>query len=128
MQIKPRDVLFVGIVVVVVAGLYFLSTRGRVPALASNPPEHLTAKSREDCLKCHVPEKMNEMETVRKHPLKWRDAKINCLQCHKAPAPQNAQAPQVSNDLKASISPLSAPHPKAPISNLKSSGVWQKQQ
>ncbi len=28
------------------------------------------------------------METARKHPLKWRDAKINCLQCHKAPTVQ----------------------------------------
>ena len=116
MQIKPRDVLFVGIVVVVVAGLYFLSTRGRVPDLAATPPEHQAARSREECLKCHVPETMNALEAARKHPLKWRDAKINCLQCHKAPAPQKAQVPQFSNDLKSQIS------------NLKSSGVWQKQQ
>ena len=116
MQIKPRDMLFVGIVAVVVGGLYFLSTRGHIPALATNPPEHLTAKSREDCLKCHLPEKMSEMEALRKHPLKWRDAKINCLQCHQAPAPQKAQAPSFSNNLKSQIS------------QLKSPGVWQKQQ
>lgn len=118
MQIKPRDMLFVGIVVVVVGGLYFLSTQGRVPPdLATNPPEHLTAKTREDCLKCHVPEKMSALELPpHKHPLKWSDPKTSCLQCHKAPAPQKTQAPQFSNDLKSQIS------------QLKSPGVWQKQQ
>ena len=110
--------LFVGIVLAVVGGLYFLSTRGRVPELAANPPEHQTARTREDCLKCHVPEKMSELEAARKHPLKWRDARINCLQCHKAPASQKAQAP----------SPLFSPDLKSQISNLRSSSVWQKQQ
>ena len=117
MQIKPRDVLFVGIVVVVVGGLSLLSKcSGRVPALAAMPPEHQTARVREDCLKCHVPEKMSELETARKHPLKWRDAKINCLQCHQAPAPQKAQAPSFSPDLQSNIS------------TLRSSSVWPKQQ
>jgi hypothetical protein len=116
MQIKPRDGLFVGIVVVVVAGLYFLSTRGRVPDLPLQPVEHQTVKAREDCLKCHVPDKMSALEAARKHPLKWRDAKINCLQCHKAPAAQAMHAPVFSDNLKSQIS------------NLKSSGVWQKQQ
>lgn len=116
MQIKPRDMLFVGIVLAVVGGLYFLSTRGRVPELAATPPEHQTARTREECLKCHVPEKMGELEAARKHPLKWRDARISCLQCHKPPAPQKAQAPQFPNNLKSQIS------------SLRSSGVWQKQQ
>ena len=113
MQIKPRDALFVGIVVVVVAGLYFLSTRGRVPVMLPQPPEHQTAKVREDCLKCHVPDKMNALEAERKHPLKWRDAKINCLQCHKAPAAQTTQT----------FPNLSAPELKSQISSL-----WPKQQ
>lgn len=116
MQIKPRDGLFVGIVVVVVAGLYFLSTRGRVPDLPPQPVEHQTAKAREDCLKCHVPDKMSALEAARKHPLKWRDAKINCLQCHKALAAQTTAAPSFSNDLKSQISQLQSP------------SVWQKQQ
>lgn len=119
MQIKPRDVLFVGIIIVVVGGLFLLSKcSGHVPDLAATPPEHQTARLREDCLKCHVPEKMGELEAARQHPLKWRDAKVNCLQCHKAPAPQKAQAP----------SPVFLPDLNSQISNLRSSSVWQKQQ
>ena len=106
--------LFVGIVVVVVAGLYFLSTRGRVPVLSATIPEHQTARSRDECLKCHVPDRMSELEAARKHPLKWRDAKVSCLQCHQAPGPQKAQT--------------LSPNLKSQISNLKSSSVWQKQQ
>ncbi len=116
MQIKPRDALFVGIVLAVVGGLYFLSTRGRVPDLAAQPAEHQTARSREDCLKCHVPERMSELETARKHPLKWRDAKINCLQCHKAPTAQTTEAPPLSNNRNSQLA------------TLRSSSVWQKQQ
>jgi hypothetical protein len=61
---------------------------------------------------------MSELEAARKHPLKWRDAKVSCLQCHQAPAPQKAQFP----------APELSPNLKAQISNLKSSSVWQKQQ
>ncbi|MFN7927882.1 MAG: hypothetical protein U0Y68_08030 [Blastocatellia bacterium] len=118
MQIKPRDVLFVGIVVVVVGGLYFLSTRQRIPVLAAQPVEHQTAKAREDCLKCHVPEKMGALESIRKHPLKWRDARVSCLQCHKAPPAQTTQV----------FPEFTAPNLQSQISNLNSSNVWQKQQ
>jgi nitrate reductase cytochrome c-type subunit len=114
MQIRSRDVLFVGIVLVVVAGLYFLSTRGRVPALPASVPEHQTARAREECLQCHLPEQMSELEAARKHPLKWRDAKVSCLQCHQAPAPQKAQ--------------VLSPTLKSQIANLKPSNVWLKQQ
>ncbi|MBK7599080.1 MAG: hypothetical protein IPJ07_11425 [Acidobacteria bacterium] len=37
---------------------------------------------REDCLKCHLPETMAELERQHKHPGKWKDARVNCLLCH----------------------------------------------
>ena len=85
---KPRDRLVIVIVLLTVGGLYFLSTRGRVPQMPATPSEHLTAKTRDACLTCHVPDKMNELELARKHPLKWRDQRISCLQCHKPPVNQ----------------------------------------
>ena len=75
--------------------LYFLSTRSRIPAMPANIPEHQTTKLRADCLKCHLPEKMDALEAQRKHPLKWRDARINCLECHKSSAAK-AQSALVS--------------------------------
>ena len=95
MKLKPRDFLFIAIVIVVVGGLYLLSTRGRIPTPSTRIPEHQTAKSRDDCMKCHTPEKMDALEGQRKHPLKWRDARINCTECHKPPAAK-AQSALVS--------------------------------
>ena len=92
MKLKARDFLFIAIVVVVVGGLYFLSTRGRIPPMSASVPEHQTTKARDECLKCHRPETMDALETQRKHPLKWRDAKISCLDCHKAPAAKTQSA------------------------------------
>lgn len=87
---KPRDLVFAAIVIVVVGGLYFLSQRsGRIPQLPSNP-EHQEAKSREQCLKCHTADKMGALEAARKHPLKWRDPKVSCHQCHQNASPQKA--------------------------------------
>jgi nitrate reductase cytochrome c-type subunit len=95
MKLKSRDFLFIAIVIVVVGGLYFLSTRGRIPPLPASVPEHQTATSRDECLKCHRPETMDALETQRKHPLKWRDARVSCLECHK-PAAAKAQSALVS--------------------------------
>jgi hypothetical protein len=81
---KLRDLLFVVIVVVVVGGLYFLSTRGKARPVPVNPAAHLTAKTREDCLSCHTPEQLGNLELRHKHPGKWKDAKVSCFQCHKA--------------------------------------------
>ncbi|HEX4945049.1 MAG TPA: multiheme c-type cytochrome [Blastocatellia bacterium] len=87
MKLKPRDFLFIAIVIVVVSSLYWLSTRQQIPAMSASVPEHQTTTSRDECLKCHLPEKMDALEAQRKHPLKWRDAKVSCVQCHKqAPA------------------------------------------
>ena len=86
---RSRDLVFIAIVLVVVGGLYFLSTRGRARAVPSNPPEHLTAKGREDCLACHLPAKMEALELAHRHPGKWKDARVSCFKCHAAPAPSS---------------------------------------
>jgi hypothetical protein len=54
-------------------------------------PEHVTAKAREDCLKCHLPAKFEELERLHKHPGKWRDARVSCLLCHTSPDGRRAQ-------------------------------------
>ncbi len=81
---KPRDLLFVLIVVVVIGGLYFLSTRNKAKAMPAIA-QHLNVLAREDCLKCHLPAKFEDLERQHKHPGKWRDARVSCLLCHKAP-------------------------------------------
>ena len=83
---KSRDLIFLLIVVVVVGGLYLLSTRNKAKPLSANIPEHLTTTAREDCLKCHQPEVLADLERQHKHPGKWRDARVSCLLCHTSPA------------------------------------------
>jgi hypothetical protein len=85
MKVKPRDLIFIAIVVFVVGSLWWLSTRNKAKAMRPTPPEHLTAKLRDECLKCHLPETLNEMELRHKHPGKWRDARVECTRCHKPP-------------------------------------------
>jgi hypothetical protein len=85
MRVKPRDLIFLSIVVVSVGGLYFLSTRAKVPpAMPANRP-HVEAVTRAQCLSCHPPAQMEALQQAHKHPSKWRDEKVNCLQCHKPP-------------------------------------------
>jgi len=93
MKLKPRDLIFMAIVIFVVGGLWWLSTRNKAKAMLPNPPEHLTAKSRDECLKCHLPEKLAELELQHKHPNKWRDERVECTRCHKPPREANAQNP-----------------------------------
>jgi hypothetical protein len=65
----------------------------------------LTARERGECLKCHLPEKLAEMELQHKHPNKWRDEKVKCTICHKLPPEANAlnlRTRQI-NELAASI-------------------------
>lgn len=81
---KPRDLIFVLIVVIVVGGLYFLSTRNKAKAMPAIA-EHQNVTAREDCLKCHLPAKFEALEKEHKHPGKWRDERVSCLLCHKAP-------------------------------------------
>jgi hypothetical protein len=91
MKLKSRDLIFIAIVAVVVGGLWFLSTRNKAKAMPPNPPEHLTAKSRQECFQCHLPAKFAELELQHKHPGKWRDERVSCLLCHPAPPRATAQ-------------------------------------
>jgi|SRR5215510_5240178 len=93
MKMKSRDLIFIAIVVLVVGGLWWLSTRNKAKAMLPTPPEHLTAKSRDDCFKCHLPQKLEEMELQHKHPNKWRDEAVECTRCHKPPQEANALYP-----------------------------------
>ena len=88
MRLKARDLIFVALVVVSVGGLYLLSTRAKVPPAMPASRPHLDAKTREQCLSCHPPAQMDALQQAHKHPSKWRDEKVNCLQCHKTPQAQ----------------------------------------
>src|SRR5215471_16874653 len=90
MKMKSRDLIFIAIVILVVGGLWWLSTRNKAKSMRPTPPEHLTAKLREDCLKCHLPETLAQMEIQHKHPNKWRDEAVECTRCHKPPQEANA--------------------------------------
>jgi hypothetical protein len=96
---KSRDMIFIVIVLAVVGGLYFLSTKNKAKPMSATTPEHLTVKAREDCLKCHLPETLAALEQQHKHPGKWRDERVSCLLCH--PAPQGAKA---GNSIRADLS------------------------
>ena len=91
MKMKPRDLIFIAIVIFVVGGLWWLSTKNKAKAMPPTPPEHLTAKLRDECLKCHLPEKLAELELQHKHPNKWRDDRVDCTRCHKRPQGANAR-------------------------------------
>lgn len=82
---KSRDLIFLLIIITVVGGLYYLSTKNKAKPMPVNPPEHLTATSRKECLACHLPEKMGQLELEHKHPGKWRDERVSCLLCHTQP-------------------------------------------
>jgi hypothetical protein len=88
---RSRDLIFVVIVVVVVGGLYFLSTKGKARAVPASPPEHITAKTRNECLVCHTPEKLGALESAHRHPGKWRDERVSCFRCHAEAKPQQAR-------------------------------------
>jgi len=87
---KSRDLVFIIIVIAVVGGLYYLSTKNKAKALPANS-EHAAVRAREDCLKCHLPSRFEELELQHKHPGKWRDARVSCLLCHKEPTGTKAQ-------------------------------------
>src|SRR5262245_30006214 len=84
MKLKSRDLIFIAIVIFVVGGLWWLSTRNKAKAMPPSAP-HFTAKSREECLQCHLPAKLAELELQHKHPGKWRDERVECTRCHKTP-------------------------------------------
>ena len=86
---RSRDLAFIAIVLAVVGGLYFLSTRGRARPVSANPPEHLKAKTRDECLACHLPAKMEALELAHRHPGKWKDARVSCFRCHAEATPSS---------------------------------------
>jgi mono/diheme cytochrome c family protein len=85
MRVKSRDLIFIAIIIVVVGGLAWLSTRNKAKAMRATTPEHLTARARGECFECHTKEKMEGMERQRKHPNKWSDETVECIVCHKPP-------------------------------------------
>src|SRR5262249_4079622 len=93
MKMKSCDRIVITIGIFVVGGLGWLSTRNKAKAMLPTPPEHLTAKLRDECLKCHLPEKLAELELQHKHPIKWRDERVKCTLCHKPPREANALNP-----------------------------------
>ena len=90
MTLKSRDLIFIAIVVFVVGGLWYLSTRNKAMPMPATQA-HFTAKTREDCFQCHLPAKFAELELQHKHPGKWRDERVSCLLCHQAPARATAR-------------------------------------
>lgn len=52
---------------------------------------HQASNTREQCLTCHTADKMTALMDARKHPGKWRDARVSCLQCHKHAATNTSQ-------------------------------------
>ena len=88
MKLK-RDLIFALVIVAVVGGLYYLSTKTKIKAMPANEV-HLAAKSRSACLECHSAEKLGALEIQHKHPGKWRDERVACTLCHK-PAELKAQ-------------------------------------
>jgi hypothetical protein len=93
---KSRDMIFIVIVIAVVGGLYFLSTKNKAKPMSATTPEHLTGK--------------------------WRDERVSCLLCH--PAPQGGA--KAGNSIRASLAYIaymkirSAPPVVVVESNLES--------
>ncbi|MBO0859542.1 MAG: hypothetical protein J2P21_13870 [Chloracidobacterium sp.] len=101
MKMKSRDLIFIAIVIGVVGGLVLVSIWQRPPAMLATTPEHLTARQRGECLKCHTPEKLADMELHHKHPIKWRDEHTACIDCHKPPREATALNARRINELAA---------------------------
>jgi hypothetical protein len=99
MRVKSRDLIFIAIVIIVVGGLILLSIWQKPPAMRAATPEHLTARQREECLKCHLPAKLAELELQHKHPIKWRDERVKCIDCHKPPREATALTTRSINEL-----------------------------
>lgn len=93
---KPRDIVFISIIVLVVGGLYFLSTRAKKATPLPDIEAHRNVTSRQQCLTCHQSEMLAELEKAHKHPGKWRDERVSCLQCHK-PASAGTQRSRLGN-------------------------------
>ncbi|HZS06569.1 MAG TPA: hypothetical protein VFD58_17160 [Blastocatellia bacterium] len=115
---KPRDIIFAAIVITVVGGLYLLSTRARAPKPMPANAAHQSASTRDQCLGCHQAEKLADLEKAHRHPGKWRDVKVSCLQCHtttqSAPARAGTNTDQATGGLLAHLKTTSSPSPTSP--------------
>ncbi|MCS6884089.1 MAG: hypothetical protein RMM17_13175 [Acidobacteriota bacterium] len=85
---KLHDWIFGGIILLVVAALFYISVTGRHPqSISINTIAHQQIKAstpRSTCLECHDP--VNGLAGVKiqpDHPEKWKDEKFSCLRCHK---------------------------------------------
>lgn len=88
---KSRDLIFVLILLTIVGGLYYLSTKNKAKPMPVTVPAHSVVTARTDCFGCHKPEKFAELEAQHKHPGKWRDERVSCLLCHTKPDGSKAE-------------------------------------
>jgi nitrate/TMAO reductase-like tetraheme cytochrome c subunit len=80
---KLRDLSFIGMVVLVIAGLQTLSFVNKPPVMPKDVHHAMAGRNaREQCLLCHRPEALLALERANRHPQKWRDARSDCLLCH----------------------------------------------
>lgn len=73
---KPRDLLFVVAIIIVLGILFYLSLTGKKPPAIPPDPQHMAAKTKEDCQGCHAPGKSSPIKGP--HP-----PKDQCPECHK---------------------------------------------
>ena len=81
MKLK-RDFFFALLVLAVVGGLAYLSTKTKIKSMPANA-DHQVTMSRTDCIKCHTAETLGALELQHKHPGKWKDTRVACTLCHK---------------------------------------------
>jgi hypothetical protein len=112
---KPRDLVFLALVALVGGGLYFLSTRARKPTPMPVTDVHKNAVSRQQCLHCHQSQTMADLEKARKHPIKWRDERVSCTQCHKLAALPNQASRNHSTNAPFAVS-MTSPMTSSAIS------------
>lgn len=97
MKLK-RDLSFLLLVLAVVGGLYFLSTKTRIKTMPANANHQMTM-SRTECMQCHSAETLGALEQQHKHPGKWRDARVACTLCHKPAEGTKAQIPTTTQQI-----------------------------
>ena len=71
-----RDLLFAVGILAVVGLLYYLSATGKKPPAIPPDPQHVEAKTVDDCKGCHAEGKV--MPLKKEHP-----PKDQCFECHR---------------------------------------------
>ncbi len=101
-RFQRRDVFFVLIVALVIAGLAYLSSTSKRPRpvaavcdTSRQKPELPVRERRGQCLSCHDPHQgaaiSHRLQAT--HPQKWLDEKFACTGCHAIGKPTVARAP-----------------------------------